>query len=187
MTVVSKTRERLIRVLAISAATVMIAACASGPTEPRVDPAGAQTSSPTENDLISRPIRDVIAEEAIYVTEDVAVTATATPTGTEQWLLDATVTRRDDRSPIFGFEISWDLPGGAQVTGFDGACTPMADRQTCLTSKIFWGGSNDAPNTELLVSLPTSPTDRAVIVTVTHQFDRYDIDPVNNTTTIELE
>lgn len=175
MTVVSKTSSTLIRALAISA--TIIAACSSSATEQGEDLPDAQTQSLDER----------LAADAVGYREDVAVTATLESAGPEQWLLIATVTRQDDQFQIAGLKISWELPADAQVTGFDGECDTVADRQTCLTPSNLLGGFDPPLNFELLVDLPTSATDRAVIVSVTYQYDRYDYNTTNNTTTINLE
>jgi len=178
MTRLPKIPTRSIRVLAIGAAvTIMIAACTSNPTEQGGDPPGAQSES----------LEDRLAYDAAAYREDVAVIATATATEPEQWLLDATVTREEHQFGISGLKISWELPGDAQVTDFDGGCTRVADRQTCLTSSNLFGRTAEQINLELLVNLPTSSTDRTIVVSVTYAFDRYDYNTANNTTTLELE
>lgn len=192
MTVVVRSPGRLVRVLTIGAATVMFAACTSSPNEPAGDSEGAESESLEDQpakDAGARSLEDQLAEDAVGYREDVAVTATMTATEpkSEQWLLDATVTRELHQFQIAGLKISWDLPGDAQVTGFEGECTTVSDRQTCLTASNLFARTAEQIKFELLVDLPTASIDRTVVVSVTYQSDRYDYNTANNTTTLELE
>ena len=109
MTVAPKSSLLLFQALAAGAAAIMIVACTSSPTEQGGELPGAQTES----------LEDRLAADAVGLREDVAVTATVT----EHWLVDATVTRVEHQFGISGLKISWDLPGDARVTDFDGKCT----------------------------------------------------------------
>jgi len=191
MTVALKPSTRLIQALAIgAAATIMIAACTSNPNEPGGDSEGTDAESLEDQpakDAEARSLEDQLAEDADGYREDVAVTATATATEPEQWLLNATVTRELHQFQIAGLKISWELPGDAEVTGFEDECITVSDRQTCLTSSNLFARTAEQINFELLVDLPTASIDRTVLVSVTYQSDQYDYNTANNTTTIELE
>jgi len=176
MTRVAKSPGRLIRALAIGAATIMIAACSTGPAEQGVDPAGA----PTET------VEHRFDEDAVGLREDVAITVAATESGPEQWLLDATVKRKLSQFQIVGLKVAWNLPGDAEVSGFSGECTPISDRQTCISSSVLFASPDVQVNFDLLIDLPRFSTDSTIVVSVTYEFDQYDTYDDNNTAAIVL-